>query len=90
MHHERQSLNDVKLWSPDAELVILLQGVSVPDALNFTRLITTGLLNCIRALGGYTTATSPGNLFDTEDFIESKYYENLASQGRLPPITLNW
>lgn len=31
--HERQSLNDVKLWSPDAGLVILLQGG--PNALHF-------------------------------------------------------
>lgn len=52
--------------------------------------MTAGLLNCIRALGGYTTATSPENLFDTEDFVESEYYENLVSQGRMPPITLNW
>lgn len=58
--------------------------------LNFSRLTATGLLNCIRALGGYTSATSPGNLFDTEDYVESEYYESLASQGRLPPITLNW
>ncbi|KAF9654281.1 histidine kinase [Thelephora ganbajun] len=69
-----ESLNDVKLWSPNAGLATLLQG----------------LLNCIRALGGYTTATSPENLFDTGDFVESEYYKNLASQGHMPAITLNW
>ena len=58
--------------------------------LDFSRLTAAGLLNCIRAMGGYTTATSLDNLFDTEEFVESEYYENLSSQGRLPPITLNW
>ena len=53
-------------------------------------LTTVGLLNCIRALGGYTVATSPDNIFDTEEFVESEYLGNLASLGRMPPITLNW
>ena len=56
----------------------------------FRSLTTLGLLNCIRALGGYTIATSPDNIFDTEEFVESEYSGNLASLGRMPPITLNW
>lgn len=62
----------------------------MPYTLDLSQLTSTGLLNCVRALGGYTTATSPGNLFDTDDFVESEYYESLISQGRQPPITLNW
>ena len=62
----------------------------IPRGSNFLKLTTAGLLNCIRALGGYTISTSHENLFDTEDFVEPEYYENLVSQGRMPPITSNW
>ena len=63
--------------------------VSCPTS-QATRLTAVGLLNVVRALGGYTIATSSENLFDTEEFVESEYTGNLASQGRMPPITLNW
>jgi hypothetical protein len=48
----------------------------------------TAILNCIRALGGYTHADSPQTLFDTDTFVESKYLEQIhESSGNL---SLNW
>ncbi|KDQ54896.1 hypothetical protein JAAARDRAFT_196280 [Jaapia argillacea MUCL 33604] len=69
-----ESLNDVKLWTPGGDSVIL----------------SSGVLNCVRALGGYTQAQSFETALDTESFKESDYVtEVLASSGNIP-LSMNW
>ncbi|KAL4069355.1 STKc type histidine kinase, partial [Scleroderma citrinum] len=54
--------NDVDTWTPNGDATILAQGV----------------LNCIRALGGYTDASSIDTVFNTDTFIESNYQERIV------------
>ncbi|KAF9258589.1 dual-domain HisK/Mak2 protein kinase [Marasmius fiardii PR-910] len=52
--------------------------------------LAQGVLNCIRALGGYTFANSATTAFDTETFIESEYLDHIqATSGNLP-LVFNW
>lgn len=50
----------------------------------------TAILNCIRALGGYTHADSPQTLFDTDTFVESKYLEKIHESSGNLSLSLNW
>lgn len=50
----------------------------------------TAILNCIRALGGYTHADSPQTLFDTDTFVESKYLEQIHESSGNLSLSLNW
>ncbi|KZT22094.1 histidine kinase [Neolentinus lepideus HHB14362 ss-1] len=69
-----ESVNDIKLWTPGADAIFLAMGH----------------LNLVRALGGYTYATSPETCFDTDNFKESEYAESFSvSSGNLP-LTMNW
>ena len=51
-----------------------------------------GTLNCIRALGGYTTATSAETAFDTETFSESEYMARMEQDPRIKAsrVSMNW
>lgn len=53
-------------------------------------ILPRGVLNCIRALGGYTQPQSAETVFDTENFVESEYLAHIqATSGNLS-LTLNW
>ncbi|KAG7090785.1 hypothetical protein E1B28_009870 [Marasmius oreades] len=49
-----------------------------------------GVLNCIRALGGYTFSNSASTAFDTESFKESKYLEHVQTTSGNIPLVFNW
>jgi hypothetical protein len=40
-----------------------------------------GLLNCIRALGGYTVNTSPQTIYMTDTFNEDDYLKSIPESG---------
>ncbi|THH17217.1 hypothetical protein EW146_g3550 [Bondarzewia mesenterica] len=69
-----ESYNDIKLWTPDGDAGILAMG----------------LLNCIRALGGYTINTSVDTIFDTESFKEKEYLEHMAMASGNATLAMNW
>ncbi|KAL0581381.1 Chk1 protein kinase [Marasmius crinis-equi] len=52
--------------------------------------LAAGTLNCIRALGGYTFATSPSTAFDTEGFNEADYVHGLEATTGNIPLVMNW
>jgi hypothetical protein len=52
--------------------------------------IFTGVLNCIRALGGYTYASSADTVFDTEGFKEREYREQVEKTSGNLPLVMNW
>lgn len=46
------------------------------------QLVKQGLLNCIRALGGYTVNTSAATIYMTDTFNEDNYLESIPdSEG---------
>ncbi|GAW08325.1 histidine kinase [Lentinula edodes] len=47
-------------------------------------------LNCIRALGGYTLASSPETAFDTDTFKEHEYLERVKAVSGNEELVLNW
>ncbi|KAJ3894889.1 hypothetical protein GG344DRAFT_62575 [Lentinula edodes] len=49
-----------------------------------------GTLNCIRALGGYTLASSPETAFDTDTFKEHEYLERVKADSGNEELVLNW
>ncbi|KAF8349828.1 hypothetical protein F5887DRAFT_942564 [Amanita rubescens] len=57
-----ECVNDVRLWAPLGDPVILAMGV----------------LNCIRALGGQSHGTTAETAFDTDSFVEREYLSNLV------------
>ncbi|KAF7367339.1 Histidine kinase [Mycena sanguinolenta] len=65
---------DVCQWAPKGPATVLAQAN----------------LNCIRALGGYTTASSAADVFDTETFIESDYQRHIHETSGNLPLALNW
>ncbi|EPQ61132.1 hypothetical protein GLOTRDRAFT_113578 [Gloeophyllum trabeum ATCC 11539] len=69
-----ESVNDIKLWTPGADAIVLAMGQ----------------LNLVRALGGYTYAGSPDTCFDTENFKESEYTEEVRHTSGNLPLTMNW
>ncbi|KAJ3713607.1 histidine kinase [Lentinula raphanica] len=52
--------------------------------------LAQGTLNCIRALGGYTLATSAETAFDTETFKEREYLEKVKAHSGNEELVLNW
>ncbi|KAJ3724256.1 hypothetical protein DFJ43DRAFT_1157787 [Lentinula guzmanii] len=52
--------------------------------------LAQGTLNCIRALGGYTLATSAETAFDTETFKERDYLEKVKADSGNEELVLNW
>jgi len=49
-----------------------------------------GLLNCLRALGGYTKPRSAQTIFDTDSFLESEYLPEIHKTSGNVPLALNW
>ncbi|KIL70561.1 hypothetical protein M378DRAFT_194875 [Amanita muscaria Koide BX008] len=69
-----ECLSDVRLWAPLGNPVVLAAGV----------------LNCIRALGGYTLNQSVETAFDTGSFIEKDYLASLSNKSRDMELAMNW
>ncbi|TFK57700.1 histidine kinase [Heliocybe sulcata] len=69
-----ESVNDIKLWTPGADAIVLAMGH----------------LNLVRALGGYTYASSPETCFDTDNFKESEYAESVPATSGNIPLAMNW
>ncbi|KAK7468476.1 Chk1 protein kinase [Stygiomarasmius scandens] len=55
-----------------------------------TAALAAGTLNCVRALGGYTYATSAETCFDTENFNEREYKEEVERTSGNLPLVMNW
>ncbi|THU88468.1 hypothetical protein K435DRAFT_830560 [Dendrothele bispora CBS 962.96] len=72
--------------------------VSAEECVNDTKLwaagetasLASGTLNCIRALAGWTDANSADTVFDTEEFKESEYLEQLQRSSGNVPLVMNW
>jgi hypothetical protein len=60
------------------------------DVTNRALLCWTGVLCCIRALGGYTIASSVDTVFDTDQFREKDYYDHLVKTSGNVALALNW
>ncbi|OCH84424.1 histidine kinase [Obba rivulosa] len=69
-----ESVSDVKLWSPSGDIAVLGQG----------------LLNCIRAIGGFTIADTADAAFDTGSFIERDYIAQVEATSNNFMIAMNW
>ncbi|KAF8167825.1 hypothetical protein B0H34DRAFT_645007 [Crassisporium funariophilum] len=69
-----ECISDVKLLVPGGEPVILANAV----------------LNCLRVLGGYTHAESVNTVFDTDNFVESEYLEQIHQTSGNISLALNW
>ena len=48
------------------------------------------LLNCIRAIGGFTNSRSPSTVFDTDSFKESEYLSRISQMSGNAPVVMNW
>ncbi|KAI1786301.1 histidine kinase [Ganoderma leucocontextum] len=68
-----EALSDITLWTPSGDVSILAQAT----------------LNCIRAIGGYTEASSAATAFDTDGFTESKYLTQLEGLAHIR-VAMNW
>ncbi|KAG5723159.1 Peroxide stress-activated histidine kinase mak2 [Termitomyces sp. T112] len=53
-------------------------------------ILATGVLNCIRALGGYTIAQSADTLFDTESYNESRFLEQIGTTSGGSIMFFSW
>ncbi|EPS99596.1 hypothetical protein FOMPIDRAFT_1147208 [Fomitopsis schrenkii] len=69
-----ECVGDVSQWTPSGDLSIVAQGI----------------LNCVRALGGYTYAESPAAAFDTETFNENEYFTRISAICGTPDVALSW
>ncbi|KAH9921391.1 histidine kinase [Fomitopsis serialis] len=74
-----ECLSDVSQWAPSGDLSIVAQGKK-----------TRGILNCVRAIGGYTYAESPAAVFDTETFNETEYFARASEACGTPDVALSW
>ncbi|KIK70394.1 hypothetical protein GYMLUDRAFT_89430 [Collybiopsis luxurians FD-317 M1] len=52
--------------------------------------LAQGTLNCIRALGGHTIASSAETAFDTDTFKESEYLTQAIANSGNSDLVLNW
>lgn len=66
--------NDVDAWTPNSDVTILAQG----------------LLNCIRAMGGYTDASSIATVFNTDTFDDKEYQERITQITGNSLLSLGW
>ncbi|OSX67898.1 hypothetical protein POSPLADRAFT_1043081 [Postia placenta MAD-698-R-SB12] len=69
-----ESLTDVSQWAPSGDLGLIAQGV----------------LNCVRAIGGYTYADSAETVFDTDTFKEAEYLARASESSGNPEVTITW
>ncbi|KAH9945631.1 histidine kinase [Amylocystis lapponica] len=69
-----ECVSDVMLWTPSGDIAILGQAI----------------LNCIRAMGGYTMAHSAETAFDTHSFNEHEYRMQIKRTCANLDITMNW
>ncbi|KAF8746288.1 hypothetical protein AX14_000082 [Amanita brunnescens Koide BX004] len=69
-----ECVNDVRLWAPLSDPVILAKGV----------------LNCIRALSGQSFGTTAETAFDTDSFVEKEYISNVRDQTGDIELAMNW
>ncbi|PPQ63721.1 hypothetical protein CVT24_004301 [Panaeolus cyanescens] len=69
-----QCMSDVKVLAPNGEPIIL----------------ATAVLNCIRVLGGHTSAESAESLFDSETFDETRYLAEMHETSGNIALALNW
>ncbi|KAJ3761553.1 dual-domain HisK/Mak2 protein kinase [Lentinula raphanica] len=83
-----------RLFVCDYQIAVLAQGEPVNSSRLDThtqhRILHPGTLNCIRALGGYTLATSAETAFDTETFKEREYLEKVKAHSGNEELVLNW
>jgi hypothetical protein len=87
----RQCVSDVRMWTPAGDQVVLAMGML--NIIHKAVLIVQwppGLLNCIRALGGYTLSHSAESVFDTDTFKESEYLAHIHSTSGNVLLALNW
>lgn len=69
-----ESLTDVSQWAPSGDLGLIAQGI----------------LNCVRAIGGYTYADSAETVFDTDTFKEAEYLAHASESSGNPEVTITW
>ena len=53
-------------------------------------IVYTGVLNCIRALGGYTQGQPAEVAFDTDSFVEKDYLSSICSKSGDMELAMNW
>lgn len=85
-----QCVGDVSQWAPSGDLSIVAQGKRIFTGGLIVRSCQAGILNCIRALGGYTYAESPAAAFDTEIFNENEYFTRVSEACGTPDVALSW
>lgn len=86
-----QCVSDVKALTSTGEHLILATGrASQFLTIFFVDDHPIAILNCIRALGGYTHADSVQTVFDTDTFVESKYLEKIHESSGNLSLSLNW
>lgn len=49
-----------------------------------------GVLNCIRALGGYSLAYSAETIYDTDTFKETEYLVHVEATSGNILLAMNW
>ncbi|KAJ6501559.1 dual-domain HisK/Mak2 protein kinase [Mycena vitilis] len=69
-----ECLADVTQWAPKGPATVLAQAI----------------VNCVRALGGFTIANSAATAFDTDTFTESDYQRHIHETSGNLPLALNW
>ena len=52
--------------------------------------VAIGVLNCIRAIGGYTDASSVDTVFNTDNFVEIDYQERITKHSASGRLILSW
>ncbi|KAJ7655307.1 dual-domain HisK/Mak2 protein kinase [Mycena polygramma] len=68
-----ECLADVTQWAPKGPATVLAQAI----------------VNCVRALGGFTIANSAATAFDTDTFTESDYQRHIHETSGNLPLALN-
>lgn len=69
-----ECLNDIQATVPGTSVAIPAQAV----------------LNCLRALGGFTHGDSAETVFDTEFFVEKEYLEQITANSGNAALTISW
>lgn len=81
----------MSVWTPGSDSVTLAMGKkSNRGRCVFLLTFREGVVCCIRALGGYTIASSVDTVFDTDKFREKDYYEHLVRTSGNVALALNW
>ncbi|KZT67653.1 histidine kinase [Daedalea quercina L-15889] len=65
-----ECVSDVSQWASSGDVTILAQGI----------------LNCVRAIGGYTYAESAAAAFDTDTFNEAEYFTRASESCGVPDL----